>query len=199
MIKIYRYSSNIISLATGMVLLLLAGIWNISGAQDFDSGFYEGGLDGAVRASVVMNDTLYISGDFTWYNGQVKLNSVARFDDQTSNWVPLGTGLDGTVNDLIVFDEQIYAAGLFTSTDGSPLKNIARWNAITGIWEDVASGFNREVFKLAVHAGELYAAGDFTRDGANNSVQRIARLDAATASWQQVGNLLSLPIKLYTP
>lgn len=193
MIKIYLSALKFAAGTIGLILLL-SGSFNKLNAQDFYDGFYEGGLDGAIRASLVMDETLYISGDFTWFNGEVRLNSVARFNDETAGWESLGAGLEGRVNDIVVFEEQLYAAGLFTSVDDSDIDNIAKWNPDSEAWEAVGGGLNREVYKLAVHQNELHAAGEFNRDGDNNTVERIARLDAETGSWQQVGDLLSLPI-----
>ncbi len=174
-------------LSAAVVLFLISGIFYTVTAQEYEPGFYDSGIDGPVLTSIDIDGTLYIGGDFAWYNGESFLNNTARWEDASQNWVPVGAGLDGIVNHLIDFEGELYAGGLFYSSDGAPVSNVAMWNADLQSWQTVAGGLNNEVKKLAVHNGALYAVGRFTRDGDNNDVRGAARLTPDTDSWEQMG------------
>src|SRR5437773_10322945 len=67
-----------------------------------------GATNGTIYAAVVLNDQLYVGGDFTTICG-VSANRVARYNG--ANWFALGSGTDNTVRSLIVMGTNIVAGG----------------------------------------------------------------------------------------
>jgi len=114
-----------------------------------------GTTDGSIYAAVVLNDQLYVGGDFTMICG-VSANRVARWDGTT--WFPLGSGMNNTVRALVVMGSNIVAGGDFTS----PGNYVAQWNGST--WTPLAIGMNGVVHALTIgfSANNLCAGGGFT-------------------------------------
>lgn len=80
------------------------------------SGFANGGLDGPVYASVLLNGDLYVGGDFSKsFDNVVTLNFVGRYAGAT--WSALANnGLNGSVVFLGAAGSDLIAGGSFTRT-----------------------------------------------------------------------------------
>lgn len=158
--------------------------------QYYDDRFFVGGLDMPVYTSIVYNDELYIGGSFLWYNGNVQLDQIARWDGAT--WQPVGEGFnDGSVYALTVYNSDLIAGGLFWTSGETQVSNIARWDGEN--WQPMGEGFSGfgYVLALTVYNGDLIAGGYFTQSGSSN-VSRIARWDGE--SWQPMGDGFNQPV-----
>ncbi len=141
------------------------------------------GTNGPIYASVVLNDVLYIGGDFTTAGG-VSANRIASWNGTT--WAALGTGVDAPVRALLVFGGTVVAGGDFTTAGGNAANHIAYWNLST--WNTLAIGMNGNVNALTSFGGFLCAGGDFTTAGGNAAV-RLARWTGS--GWTNMGSGLN--------
>jgi hypothetical protein len=137
-----------------------------------------GTTNGNIYAAVVLNDQLYVGGDFTMICG-VSANRVARWNG--TSWFAMGTGMDNTVRALLVMGSNIVAGGDFTS----PANYIAQWNGST--WGPFAIGMNGAVHALTLGFSATYlcAGGGFTTAGGNNA-SRVARWTGS--GWTAMGS-----------
>ncbi len=140
---------------------------------------------------------LVVGGLLTTAGGETA-NRVARWDG--SVWHPLGSGVDLLVYALTTWDpdgpgpegERVVAGGSFASAGGVQVNRIASWDGAS--WHGMGGGMNNEVLALAtwdpdgdgpVHA-ELFAGGEFVTAG-GVTVNRVARWNAASDTWQSLG------------
>lgn len=127
-----KWSVN--AIATSDQTVYIAGDFAVAGnysnvvAMDVSTGRSESlammGLNGAVRASVIVNGQVYFGGEFTSTasSGGTRLNHLAKWDPTAKTWTALGAGVDGPVTDLIISPNsasQIVVVGNFSSTAGS--------------------------------------------------------------------------------
>jgi len=112
---------------------------------------------GGIYCSFVLNDTLYIGGDF---EGGVKFWNG-------NSWAVLGGGVTGQyyeVDALGSYNGQLIVGGEFDQAGSITANNIASWYG--NQWHTLGNGLtfpNYYVYVLAVqeYNGELYAGGDF--------------------------------------
>jgi hypothetical protein len=145
--------------------------------QYYDDKFYLGGLDWTVWGSTVHEEELYIGGNFEWYNGEVRLNGIARWDGE--GWQPVGDGFNGTVYALVSYNDGLIAAGDFTQSGSTSVNRIARWNGSS--WQPLGDGLNWDVYALTIYNNVLIAGGYFD---INNWID-VARWDGE--HWLAVG------------
>jgi trimeric autotransporter adhesin len=109
-----------------------------------------------VTALVVIDDELYVGGNFNWVDGQ-RVNHIAKWDGNA--WVPLGEGFkpNGRVSALGVLDGDLYASVSFWEPNGDDVNHIAKWDgeqwSETGA-ERTQSGIQASSF--ATSGGRLY-------------------------------------------
>jgi trimeric autotransporter adhesin len=137
---------------------------------------------------------LYAGGRFTHAGGQ-EVNHIARWNPDTSEWLPLGSGVDGEmdfprVDALTVFDGELIAGGVFTHAGAQPASYIAAWNGES--WSplgDGIGGISPSVLSLAVFddgtGPALYVGGNFSHTGDQQEVNHIAKWDGS--SWSPLG------------
>jgi hypothetical protein len=137
---------------------LVNGLW---------SGVGSGGPAGGIHALTVINNELYVGGEFTGL-----YNSIAKWNG--SVWSALGTGVGGTpingnlsVNGISAYAGEIYATGNFTTAGGNPANFIAKWNGVS--WSAAGSGTNWPANALAVYNNDLYDGGQFWTAGGLSS------------------------------
>ncbi len=181
--------NRVYTITIALILLLTAQ----SKSQEFELSdqFFVPGLDLNITHAEVINGELYIGGDFDWYNGEVNLNSVAKWNGDS--WQPIGTGFGGGlsyINDFEWFEGELYAAGYFSENgEGEEAHSVAKYNGT--VWVEVGQGLNRHnnsisgnVYDLIVFNGELYAGGKFDKSGGVD-LKNIAKWDGE--SWQPDG------------
>lgn len=149
--------------------------------QYFDDRFSLPGLDEDVLTATSYEEDLILGGSFNWYNGEVKLNHVARWDG--TDLKPLGEGFNGTVVSLQIYNGDLIAAGRFTHSGDNEINRIARWDGDE--WKPVGEGFNNDVLSLGVYEDDLIAGGWFSHSG-STIVNQIARWDGS--NWIDLNN-----------
>lgn len=149
------------------------------------------GLDGAVLASVVWNNSLVVGGTFTKAAtplGWIPVSGIAQWDGNA--WGPLGAGVGGAVYALAVHEGELLAGGSFSQAGGVPASSVARWNG--SAWHPLGTGVSGSgsayVQALAVFGGELVAGGGFEQAG-GVTVNHIARWNGST--WSALGTGVS--------
>jgi trimeric autotransporter adhesin len=81
-----------------------------------------GGIDPCcVKDMVVLNDELYVKGDFPELGG----TELAKWDGE--RWCSLDTDFNGYIYDMEVFNGELYVAGYFFGINGQPMRHVAKW------------------------------------------------------------------------
>ena len=146
------------------------------------------GVNGEVRALLVLPDgDLIVGGDFS-LAGSLAASNIARYTPSSGAWSALGSGVGGTVYALAVLPNgHLVAGGSFLSAGGGAANRIARCDPASGEWTALGSGMNATVRALAVMpSGDLIAGGFFTTAG-GVAANRVARFVPATAEWKAMG------------
>ncbi len=138
------------------------------------------GLSSTAKAVAVLNNDVYVGGQFALAGG-ILANNIAKWDG--SSWSVLGSGLNGEVSAIAVIGNDIYVAGFFSMAGGVPVNNIAKWDGST--WSALGQGVNELILCLAVSGTDLYAGGFFTMAG-GDSANRVAKWDGV--SWSPLGS-----------
>jgi hypothetical protein len=143
---------------------------------DLSSGF-----DAAVRTSVLVNNSLYVGGDFTSYKGQ-PANALAKLDAKTcaldTNFTQ-PSGFSGnmgsnasipptattSVQVIAISGSSLFVAGSFTSYRNLPALSLAKLDLQTGVLDQTftqSSGPDSSLTSLTVSADSLYIGGGFS-------------------------------------
>jgi len=119
-----------------------------------------GNVNGLVRGLGVIDDRLYLGGEFSRV-GDVTAKGVAMW--YKGAWYTLGNDppSGGPVYALQVSGKEIYIGGSFGNVAGTTANNVARWNGHK--WYAFGEGVNLEVYALAVESTfpDLVAGGSF--------------------------------------
>lgn len=157
------------------------GVWrsmNEGIGYNYQGGTYDSASK--VFAVAVRNNEVFVGGQFDLAGGK-RANRVARWDQATQTWSPLGNGLGGssfyTFAQAIAADaNNVYVGGVFPTAGNVNAKNIARWDgnqwSILGTGNQ--NGVNNSVYAIQITKdGEVVVGGDFTIAGAT-PVKNIA-------------------------
>lgn len=103
------------------------------------------GVDGVVNTMCEFEGDLYVAGSFGAAGGGTPgtFNCIARWNDATQLWSPLGTGIEGNqaaVFDMRVHENQLVVCGRFTSAGGVVSRFIARWGSSCQCAADLDNG-----------------------------------------------------------
>lgn len=158
-----------------------------------NQGFTHGtGFNGGLQylnsgLHVNSDDTLFVWGYFTQYNGQtsnriVKLNSDGTIDTSFN----IGTGFNSAVNHVYVdeLNSSLYCVGTFTSYNGNPRNRIVKLNFDGTIDNtfDIGTGFNGIGGYISEIDGDIFVGGAFTTYRGNSS-PRYVRINKADGSF----------------
>lgn len=142
---------------------------------------------GIVVASIVVGDTLYLGGTFT-YVGGLRRNRAAAVNlttDTVTTWDP---NLNGSVNAVVLDDagSTVYLGGAFTTVNGGTTRNrLAAFPSASSTTTAWNPNLNNTVTALARAGATLYVGGTFTTVGAVGR-NRSAAFDlpsGALGSW----------------
>jgi len=168
-----------------------------------DTAFNVGtGFDSQINQISLAKDgsgDLYISGDFTLYNGTgsnraIRLNNDGSLDTLFN----IGTGFDRRVYSIIVAPDgsnDVYVGGNFTDYNGTPSKRLIRLNSDASIDSafNVGTSFNNSSAIYFLNpsidgSNDIYVAGNF-KTYQNVSTNHILRLndDGSTDATFNVG------------
>ncbi len=129
---------------------------------------------------------LYATGRFR-SSGATTLNGIARFDEASNSWQPLGSGIanmgSGHVGTALEsYGGQLWLSGWFTSLSGLPISWMAKWNGVQ--WTSAGAPATKHALQLRAHGGNLYGVGPGTFNIGGEC--DMARFDGQ--SWQCVGS-----------
>ncbi|GAA5854870.1 hypothetical protein JCM9279_005545 [Rhodotorula babjevae] len=190
-------------------LMLLGGAFSTStgvenlGAYDTKAGSLEalGGLevDGAVTALKVVDDTLWIGGNFTSASGRQGFATYDLAQQKVDDSQPPLSGYAGTNATVNVitqrpgYDEQILVAGAFSSAGSLYCPSVCLWNSDKLQWQALATGL-QGVVGAVDFAGDkseyLIAAGNFV---VNDETRYVARWSFKNSTWLSLGAATDLP------
>ena len=168
--------------------------WNGTSWAPLDEGIGLNGQGGpydsvsTVYALDAADGKLYVGGEFIRAGGELA-NRIAKWDEATQTWSPLGGGIGGSsfntrVNAVAVSGEDVYIGGTFVAAGSVRANNIARFDGTN--WSALGRGINNEVMALAADdQGNLYVGGNFSRAGNVEGVGHIARWDGT--EWYAMG------------
>jgi len=159
------------------------GTWDGSVWDSLSIQPFKANSDYSVRALAIINNNLYMGGEFDTIAG-LPCNEIAKWNG--SNWSNLNFptliapfGIDA----ICEYEGSIYVGGNFCNTLGDTISNILRWNGTN--WLSVGGGIKGgDVSCMAVYKGELYVGGYFFK-GAGNACDYIQRWNGT--EWRGVG------------
>ena len=174
--------------------------WDSVPVQPFKNESYMGPT-GAIAALTVINNKLYMGGEFDTVAGQPCIG-IAYWND--TNWSSLNFSPElyfDQINAICEYKGSIYVGGSFDGTNTRA--NICRWDSLG--WHSMGIGVRgslANVWCMAVYDGALYVGGAFsTSDGnAGNNIEKwdgTQWSDVSGGTDYQVENLLVYNGKLY--
>ncbi|MGE4070327.1 MAG: hypothetical protein AB7E72_04065 [Lysobacterales bacterium] len=144
------------------------------------------GADRPVYAIDIVDDFIYLGGDFTQINNQFR-NKLALLRGSTGAVLPFDPNVGPSaaiVTELLVSDGKVYASGQFTNVGGQPRGSIAVVDAFTGQATDpvisIVPAINPSIAK---RGNILYmAAGTGLGTVQGVALSNVAALDVTTGS-----------------
>ncbi len=137
------------------------------------------GVTGEVNRLLVIEDALYVDGDFT-VNGEPSLSAPVMWDGQ--QWWPTADEFPGKVVAATGIGTNLYLAVSAVTADLQPTNFVTRW-AGTG-WSQIG-GVDGSVRALWLQGQELYAGGSFTSIGTTGATN-VGRWDGS--AWSPLGS-----------
>ena len=121
-------------------------------------------VDGEILATCVLNDTVYIAGNFSHINNTA-VNNIAQYNLQSHTLAPLADGLNGPFHALYCDQGIVYAGGAFQLASGTNQGGAIQWNTHQS-WANLPwQGLNGPVFTIAANpmTDSLFFGGRLTR------------------------------------
>ncbi len=165
--------------------------WNGSSWEalvDMDTN--EAGTNNEVRSLAIdpITKEIYAGGNFTLAGGKAA-QRIAKWNDTTKTWSPLGSGTSGFVEDILVTQNKVYIGGNFSEAGNQKVNQLAQWDKLEATWSGVGSGVNGLVKTLEYDGTYLYVGGGFSIasfEKDNYIVNGIARWNKNTG-WESLG------------
>lgn len=144
---------------------------------------------GGVHGLKVIDDTLYVGGQFTHVDGE-ESPMITKYDGENWHQIPDNPFWDlpdfGTIYSFAKYEGDLYMGGVSPNVNDDDLMyyNDGVWQAVG----DGINGLNTKINFLEVYQGELYAAGIILQDEGNpgNGIQKWNG-----TTWTEVGDGLS--------
>ncbi|GAA6004226.1 Rax2p [Rhodotorula paludigena] len=154
---------------------------------------------GAVTALKVVEDSLWVGGNFSTAAGRQGLSTYSLKDQTLDDSQPPLTGYSGsnaTVNVIAQrpgYDDQILVAGAFSSAGSLSCQSVCLWDNKKLQWSSLATGLQGAVGAIDF-AGDkseyLIAAGAFE---VNDETRYVARWSFKNSTWLNIGAASDLP------
>lgn len=171
--------------------IIVSGIFNDYGSNiamfnmisNTWSNPFGSGLDYSCDAMTIINDDLYVGGEFLTVDGN-NWPYLAKFDLLTYTWSnPFGSGLNDICLALTFIGTDLYVGGSFTIIDGNNYNYIAKFDTLTNTWSNpFGSGLDGNCKRMTSIDNYIYISGDFTQtDGIYNA--NVAVFDTLTNTW----------------
>jgi hypothetical protein len=134
--------------------------WSALGA----TGHLELKSVGAVRKMAVLNDVLYIAGNFSVSNEEISELSTWDGTQFSDFGRPFTLHPGNSIRDLKVIAGVLYIGGEFSSpVAATPAKNILQWDGAS--WGVLDEGIAGTVLSIETFNGSIYIGGDFETAG----------------------------------
>lgn len=151
------------------------------------------GVKGDVHALEVVNNNLYIGGQFDRVAGALA-NGLAVSGVTYPRWLAVGAGVDGVIRTLVSSQYRILVGGDFTRAAGEPVQGFAQTDGLD--WHTNLGGMDGDhpsVWTIASVGDDrrFYVGGDFSAAG-GVAAQNIAYLDGSV--WAPLGQGLNGPV-----
>ncbi len=147
------------------------------------------GVDGAVAAIEIHNNTVFVGGVFKTAGG-TEVRNIAQWN--SNQWSALTDSTNqqsGTNNEIrslaIGNDGILYAGGNFDEAGGNTANRIATWNGSN--WGTLGIGTSGFVEAITTTPSSVFIGGNFALAG-GTTVNRIAKWDIQSKSWSKLGN-----------
>lgn len=156
------------------------------------------GMDNMVLELVTLptlTGDVVAGGSFTKAGG-VTASRIARWNNATGTWSPMGTGMDNVVYAIAALGApsgDVVAGGAFNKAGGVSAKSVARWSSAAGAWNPMGSGMSQQVYAvvaLPAPVGDVVAGGAFATAGGVYA-NSIARWNDAKGEWSAMGEGMS--------
>lgn len=146
-------------------------------------------INGGISTMLIVGDTLFIGGNFTEVNGQVRSNLAAfnRISGQLLSWSPTA---DSWVLTMSTYGNRIILGGYFNQINGNIRYGLASVNKITGVLDTWNPNPNYTIYSTVMDGTKLYVGGEFTQI-AGQARNNIAVFDITTnslTSWNPNAN-----------
>lgn len=137
-------------------------------------------INGTIHAMLIVGDTLFIGGDFTQVDGQVRTNLAAfnRLSGQLLAWNPTA---NSWVLTMSTYGNRIIIGGYFSQVNGNLRQGLASINKTNGILEVWNPNPNYSIYATFIDGSTLYVGGEFSQI-AGQSRNNIAVFDLTTNS-----------------
>jgi hypothetical protein len=149
-----------------------------------DASWGGSGALGTVGALALSGSTLYVGGQFSSFNGELRAG-LAALNAATGALVPWNPNPSSlsfpNVRALAISGSNVYVGGLFTSLGGIARTNLAAVHATTGTVLPWNPGANNSVNVLLASGPVVFAGGAFSKI-ANLYLTNIAALNASDGS-----------------
>ncbi|GAA5897776.1 Rax2p [Sporobolomyces salmoneus] len=156
-------------------------------------------LVGTVTNLLVVDDTLWIGGNFSTANGRQGFTTYNLKAGQTDDSQPPLSGYAGNNATLNViaqrpgYDSEILVAGAFASAGSLPCQSVCLWDTGKLQWSSLGGGLQGAVGSIdfaGSNSQYLIAAGEFLLD---SSTAYIAKWNFKNSTWSGIGAPSDLP------
>ncbi len=134
-----------------------AGIAAIDAVTGRDDASWDAAVRGKVFSLSVLNDRLFVGGNFVSLNGEAR-NDLAALDPAGEVVAGWRAGTDGVVYDTKIRGSRLYVGGKFSSIGGQPQRNLAAVGVASGAPTTFRPKTDRPVIDFAVSDRGLFAA-----------------------------------------
>lgn len=167
--KLYAggYFTEVNGINTGNIASYNGNSWTTLGSPDQ----LELQATGVVKHMAVLNDELYISGDFSSGNNDV--SELITWNGSQFNDFGRAFSLyqNNTINELAVIDDVLYIGGSFSNVVGSFAHNLLQWDGEN--WGILSVGTSGPVLAIEQYDNKIFIGGDFDQAGGENA-ERIS-------------------------
>ncbi|GJJ06441.1 hypothetical protein Clacol_000633 [Clathrus columnatus] len=154
-------------------------------------------VNGTVKALKVIDNTLYVGGQFTLSAAQ--MNGFAIYDLGQQQWETSFQALQGPTVDVTSVttpsfeSDMVIVGGTFSSAGSLPCQAICRFDTSAKQWNQLGSGIEGQVTTVGYTSNPnlLIAAGSIKLSDGTSS--NVAAFDFSNNTWSSVGNGAQIP------
>lgn len=143
------------------------------------------------------NGGMYIGGDFTKVNGEVR-NRLAHFLADGSLDQNFNPDLNGSVYKIIISGDYLYVGGAFTTVGASTRNRFAKLHRHSGALASLNMNFNNTIYDMILRGTSLDIGGIFTTVNTSIVKDCLAELDTTTDTLSSLSISLGGVCTVYT-